>query len=88
MNNAMPNKAGLKIESFIAIVIGTLIDFGIRMFISIAIIRVKLIMFLGLDFRMTADNNPIIHAITCEAEVLLRLIFGVVVRIVAGKWVG
>ncbi len=84
----MPNKAGLKIESFIAIVIGTLIDFRVRKFITIAIIRVKLIIFLGLDFRMTAYNNPIIHAITCEAEVLLRLFFGVVVGIVAGKWVG
>jgi hypothetical protein len=88
MNNAMPNKAGLKIESFIAIVIGTLIDFGVRMFISIAIIRVKLIIFFCLDFRMTAYNNAIIHAITCETEVLLRLVFGVVVGIVAGKWVG
>ncbi len=88
MDDAMADKARLKIKGFLTIVIGTLINFWVRMFISIAIIKVKLIIFLSLHFRMAASYDSIIHAIACEAEVLLRLFFRSIVEIVAGKGVG
>lgn len=73
----MTDKTRLKIEGFFAIIVWALISLRVWSFITITI-RVKLIILLSLNLRMTAAYDSIVHTITCKAEVLLRLIFIIV----------
>ena len=85
VDNAMTDEARLKVESFIAFVVGTLINFWVGVFILNTIIWVKLIILLSLDLRVATSYNTIVHAIARQTEVLLGLVLWSVVRMVISR---